>query len=92
LRHRHRRIGGDTGYIDGDSRIVAVPWALGRRLCAAAEQCLNEAIVEAAIDRSQIATTFSNGYGGITCLGRGKMTEIACHGKGPVPFSAATSR
>ncbi|MCL4192880.1 MAG: hypothetical protein KJZ87_14190 [Thermoguttaceae bacterium] len=70
--------------IDGESRIVAS--ALGRSgvdYALAAEQCLNEAIVEAAIDRSQIATAFSTGYGRDNVpWADGKMTEIACHGKG----------
>jgi predicted CoA-substrate-specific enzyme activase len=49
----------------------------------AAEGCLDEALSEAQLDRGQIAVSLSTGYGRDNVpWADGKMTEIACHGKG----------
>jgi len=50
---------------------------------AAAEHCLAEALAEAGLERGQIAASMSTGYGrdNVPWV-HGKMTEIACHGKG----------
>ncbi|NQT87820.1 ATPase [bacterium] len=50
---------------------------------AAAEACLADALEEALIERGQIAASLSTGYGrdNVPWV-HGKMTEIACHGKG----------
>jgi predicted CoA-substrate-specific enzyme activase len=48
-----------------------------------AEQMLNELTVAESIDRSQIVRSLSTGYGRDNVpWADGKMTEIACHGKG----------
>ena len=48
-----------------------------------AGQMLNEVTSAASIDRSQIAGSLSTGYGRDNVpWAEGKMTEIACHGKG----------
>jgi len=48
-----------------------------------AEQMLDNLITEVPIDRSQIARSISTGYGRDNVpWADGKMTEIACHGKG----------
>ncbi len=49
----------------------------------AAETCLSEALEAAGIDRQQVTAAFSTGYGrdNVSWVD-GKMTEIACHGRG----------
>lgn len=48
-----------------------------------AETCLYEALDVAGLDREQVAAAFSTGYGrdNVPWV-NGKMTEIACHGRG----------
>lgn len=49
----------------------------------AAEDLLNKALAEASLEKEQIACTISTGYGRDNVpFTNGKMTEIACHGKG----------
>jgi predicted CoA-substrate-specific enzyme activase len=48
-----------------------------------AAQCLDEALAAAGLARDQVAASFSTGYGrGNVPWVDGRMTEIACHGKG----------
>ncbi len=50
---------------------------------ATAEQCLEEALAEAKIDRGQIAGSLATGYGRDNVpWAELRMTEIACHGRG----------
>lgn len=66
------------------------PRIIGRAICRSgvdyaqsAERCLNEALAAAGLQRDDIARTFSTGYGRDNVpWAEGKMTEIACHGKG----------
>ena len=52
-----------------------------------ARECLREAIAAAGIDESQVRHAISTGYGRDNVeWSRGKMTEIACHGKGAYHF------
>lgn len=55
----------------------------GTNYTETAEACLGDAMIEAAVDRPQIAHTVSTGYGrnNVPWV-NGTMTEIACHGKG----------
>ncbi len=49
----------------------------------AAGKCLEEALAAAALERNAIAASYSTGYGRDNVpWADGKMTEIACHGKG----------
>lgn len=49
----------------------------------AAEQNLNEAMTQAGLSREQIRCVFSTGYGRDNVpWANGRMTEIACHGRG----------
>ncbi len=70
--------------INSDSRIVAK--TIGRSgvdYAKTAEQLLNDLAKAESFDRSQIAKSFSTGYGRDNVpWADGKMTEIACHGKG----------
>lgn len=48
-----------------------------------ADRCLDDAIAEAALTKEQIAGSLSTGYGrDNVAWADGRMTEIACHGKG----------
>jgi len=50
---------------------------------ATAENCLAEALAEAEVSRDELAGVVSTGYGRDNVpFATGKMTEIACHGKG----------
>jgi predicted CoA-substrate-specific enzyme activase len=70
--------------IDSEHQVVAK--ALGRSgidYAKTAEQLLNGLAAGESFDRSQIARSFSTGYGRDNVpWADGKMTEIACHGKG----------
>ena len=70
--------------IDSDNHVVAK--TLGRSgidYAKTAEQMLNDLLVAESLDRSQIARSLSTGYGRDNVpWADGKMTEIACHGKG----------
>jgi predicted CoA-substrate-specific enzyme activase len=70
--------------INSDSEVVAK--TLGRSGIdyeKTAEQMLNDLTVAESIDRSQIGRSLSTGYGRDNVpWADGKMTEIACHGKG----------
>jgi len=49
----------------------------------AAEQCLQAALAEAGLQRGEVRAVYSTGYGRDNVpWADGKMTEIACHGKG----------
>jgi (R)-2-hydroxyacyl-CoA dehydratese activating ATPase len=70
--------------IDGDGQVAAR--ALRRSgvdYAQTARQCLNDALELAGLAESEIAGILSTGYGrdNVPFAG-GKMTEIACHGKG----------
>ncbi len=70
--------------IDEESRVA------GKAICRsgvdyarAAQQCLDEALRSAGLKRDDLAAAFSTGYGRDNVpWADGKMTEIACHGKG----------
>ncbi len=50
---------------------------------AAAGACIDEALAQAGISRSQVVRSIATGYGRDNVLwADGKMTEIACHGRG----------
>ena len=50
---------------------------------AAAGACIDEALAQAGVDRSHIARSIATGYGRDNVpWADGKMTEIACHGRG----------
>ncbi|MFC1780782.1 acyl-CoA dehydratase activase [Planctomycetota bacterium] len=70
--------------INSESQIIAK--TLGRSGIdyeKTAEQMLNDLTVAASIDRSEIIRSLSTGYGRDNVpWADGKMTEIACHGKG----------
>ena len=70
--------------IDSEYQVVAK--TLGRSgidYAKTAEQLLNDVAAGESLDRSQIARSFSTGYGRDNVpWADGKMTEIACHGKG----------
>jgi predicted CoA-substrate-specific enzyme activase len=70
--------------INSDSQVVAK--ALGRSgidYAKTAEQLLDDLTVAESLNRSQIVRSLSTGYGRDNVLwADGKMTEIACHGKG----------
>jgi predicted CoA-substrate-specific enzyme activase len=70
--------------IDSDKQVVAK--TMGRSgidYAKTAEQLIGTLAVEGAFDRSQIVRSFSTGYGRDNVpWADGKMTEIACHGKG----------
>ena len=70
--------------INSDNQIIAK--TLGRSGIdyeKTAEQMLNNLTAEVSIDRSQIVKSLSTGYGRDNVpWADGKMTEIACHGKG----------
>jgi len=70
--------------IDGGGRVVAR--SIGRSgvdYAKTAEQLVREACTGEPFDRSQIARSLSTGYGRDNVpWADGKMTEIACHGKG----------
>ncbi|MBN1973852.1 MAG: hypothetical protein JW787_09460 [Sedimentisphaerales bacterium] len=70
--------------INSDNQIVAK--TLGRSgidYAKTAEQMLNDLTVTESLERSQIVKSFSTGYGRDNVpWADGKMTEIACHGKG----------
>ena len=52
-----------------------------------ARRCLDEALEAAGLDESQICSAVSTGYGrDNVAWASGKMTEIACHGKGAYHF------
>ncbi len=52
-----------------------------------ARRCLDEALAAAALEESQISSAVSTGYGrDNVAWASGKMTEIACHGKGAYHF------
>ena len=69
-----------------DERRETVAKALRRSgvdYAAAAEENLAEALAAAGLERRQIARTVSTGYGRDNVpWADGRMTEIACHGKG----------
>lgn len=71
-------IGDETGHIVAKAiRRSGVDYA------ETAEQLLADALAEASLDRSQIAGSIATGYGRDNVpWADGKMTEIACHGKG----------
>jgi (R)-2-hydroxyacyl-CoA dehydratese activating ATPase len=70
--------------INSDSQVVAK--SIGRSgidYAKTAEQMLNDLVTAESIDRSQILKSFSTGYGRDNVpWADGKMTEIACHGRG----------
>ena len=70
--------------IDGDRRMLArTSRRSGVDYAQTAQRCLDEALAAAQLDQSQIACTISTGYGRDNVpWAAGKMTEIACHGKG----------
>jgi predicted CoA-substrate-specific enzyme activase len=70
--------------IDRQSQFVAKSMRRsGVDYAQAAEQCLQEALDAARLDRQQILGAFSTGYGRDNVPWTdGKMTEIACHGRG----------
>lgn len=70
--------------IDEQGRIVAKAICRsGVDYAQAADQCLKEALASSGLSRDQIAAAFSTGYGRDNVpWADGKMTEIACHGKG----------
>ena len=69
---------------DGSGRVLAR--ALRRSgvdYAQTARSCLDEALERLELDESQLVGIFSTGYGRDNVpFARGKMTEIACHGKG----------
>ncbi len=70
--------------VDGSGRVLAR--ALRRSgvdYAQTARSCLDEALERLELDESQLVGIFSTGYGRDNVpFARGKMTEIACHGKG----------
>ena len=61
--------------------------ALGVDYAQTARRRLDEALAAAALDESQISRAVSTGYGRDNVAWvSGKMTEIACHGKGAYHF------
>jgi predicted CoA-substrate-specific enzyme activase len=70
--------------VDGSRQVLArVVRRSGVDYAQAAETCLTDAIDEAGLSREQISKTLSTGYGRDNVpFADGKMTEIACHGKG----------
>jgi (R)-2-hydroxyacyl-CoA dehydratese activating ATPase len=70
--------------IDGGGRIAAkTTRRSGVDYARTARLCLDEALELAGIAESEIAGIFSTGYGRDNVpFSAGKMTEIACHGKG----------
>jgi (R)-2-hydroxyacyl-CoA dehydratese activating ATPase len=69
---------------DGDGWVAAkVVRRSGVDYAETARRCLDEALQAAGLAESQIAAVFSTGYGRDNVpFAAGKMTEIACHGKG----------
>ena len=69
-----------------DSNYQVIGKTIGRSgvdYAKTAEQLLSELVEKEKIDRSKIAKSFSTGYGRDNVpWADGKMTEIACHGKG----------
>ena len=74
--------------IDGRRQVVARSVRRsGVNYAETARECLREALATAGIDESQIRYAMSTGYGRDNVdWSRGKMTEIACHGKGAFHF------
>lgn len=70
--------------VDGDQRVVArAVRRSGVDYAGTAERCLAEAISEAGIGRSEVRAALSTGYGRDNVpWAQGKVTEIACHGRG----------
>jgi predicted CoA-substrate-specific enzyme activase len=70
--------------IDGDGRLVAkAARRSGVDYAQTARRCLEEALAAAGLNETQIGRTVSTGYGRDNVPDvSGKMTEIACHGKG----------
>ena len=70
--------------VDGDRRVVGRSVRRsGVDYAGTAEACLAQALQEAGIERDKIDCVISTGYGRDNVLfADGKMTEIACHGKG----------
>ena len=70
--------------VDHDRRVLGRALrASGIDYSATAEECLNEALEQAGIDRRQIAYSLSTGYGrNNVAWADATMTEIACHGRG----------
>ncbi len=70
--------------IDGDRRMVAkASRRSGVDYAQTAQRCLEEALAAAGLAEIQVRRTVSTGYGRDNVPGvAGKMTEIACHGKG----------
>jgi len=70
--------------IDDEYRMVAkATRRSGVNYAQTAQHCLDEALAAAGLDLSQICKAISTGYGrdNVSWV-QGKMTEIACHGKG----------
>jgi (R)-2-hydroxyacyl-CoA dehydratese activating ATPase len=74
--------------VDGRKEVVArAVRRSGVDYAQTARECLREALTAAAIDEAQIRYAMSTGYGrDNVAWSRGKMTEIACHGKGAYQF------
>ena len=70
--------------LDGDRKVVAkTVRRSGVDYAQTARRCLDHALELAGVDEPQIAAVFSTGYGRDNVpFAAGKMTEIACHGKG----------
>lgn len=70
--------------IDGQGQVLAkAKQRSGVDYTQAAEELLSKALAEASLEKGQIARTVSTGYGRDNVpFADGKMTEIACHGKG----------
>ncbi len=70
--------------VDSERRVVGqAVRRSGVDYAAAASSCMDEALVQAGIDRSQIARSIATGYGRDNVpFADSKMTEIACHGRG----------
>ena len=70
--------------VDADARMVAkAVRRSGVDYAATAEACLAEALSAAGLARDEIAASLSTGYGRDNVpWADGRMTEIACHGRG----------
>jgi predicted CoA-substrate-specific enzyme activase len=70
--------------VDRDRRVLGRALrASGIDYSATAQECLNEALEQAGIDRRQIAYSLSTGYGrNNVSWADATLTEIACHGRG----------
>jgi len=74
--------------VDGDGRMVAKALRRsGTDYAQTARRCLDEALASANLTESQVCRMVSTGYGRDNVPGiSGKLTEIACHGKGAYQF------